>query len=77
MKSTSSLFSFNKIDVLKSIRTALMTAVSTFATAAIMAGQTQITSGMFDSKQLGATCLIAGLTAVLDLVRRSLTDYTK
>jgi hypothetical protein len=75
--STSGLRSINWADVYKSLRVAGFTLVSTFVVGAMgVAPQLDIATVLTNPKPAIAAIILAGLTAIFDLTRRWLTDYS-
>ena len=76
MFSTSPFGKINYIDIYKSTRAGALVLVSTFGSAFVGAAPVAIQNGLFDPKLIFQACFIAGATAILDLIRRALTDYS-
>lgn len=77
MHSISPRFSVDIHDFLKSLRAGLIVLFSTFIAGAMGNITPILQTGSLDIHMILNSCFIAGVTAVIDLIRRYVTDYSR
>lgn len=77
MQSISPRFSIDTQDFLKSIRAGSISFLSAFLAGALGSLSPLLQGGNYDLKVILNACFIAGITSVIDLIRRWNIDYTR